>query len=126
MAILPRLLTTLGVVLLAHALVFPLPNLQSHRTNRSHASAYSTHEHSALSAKLSSSSSTDLPPDIILETLISVLLVCVGLVTGADPLQPIAWREWAGQMEREGKREGIYAVVEERRGFVDIRVCLPF
>ncbi|MCJ1372286.1 hypothetical protein MMC20_003509 [Loxospora ochrophaea] len=102
MAILPRLLTTLGVVLLAHA-------------------AYSTHEHSALSAKLSSSSSTDLPPDIILETLISVLLVCVGLVTGADPLQPIAWREWAGQMEREGKREGIYAVVEERRGFVDIR-----
>lgn len=53
------------------------------------------------------------------------MAICVGLVAGAEPLAPIAWRVWAGKAEREGG--GAYAGLEERGGFVDIRVCLsPF
>ena len=43
-----------------------------------------------------------------------------------EDLQPISWRVWAGKVEREGKRMGRvnpWAGLEERVGFVDIRVC---
>ena len=70
---------------------------------------------------------TSLPLDITLETLISVLLLCVALVLGAEELKPISWRVWAGKLQRgEGKKgegEGFAALDKgRRRGFVDIRV----
>ena len=40
---------------------------------------------------------------------------------GAEELQPIEWRVWAGKVERE-RKEGPYLGLEERMGFVDIRV----
>ena len=46
-----------------------------------------------------------------------------------EELQPIAWRVWAGRVEREGKRMGRvnpWAGLEERVGFVDIRVCCSY
>jgi hypothetical protein len=42
--------------------------------------------------------------DITLETLISLIILCVGLVLQAPPLRPIQWRVWAGIIEREGGR----------------------
>lgn len=108
-------------------------------------SCYSAYEHSSLlthastspsSSPISSSpssistsqtpTSTALPPDITLETILSVALICIGLVAGMEELQPIAWRVWAGKVEREGKKMGRpnpWAGLEERVGFVDIRVC---
>jgi hypothetical protein len=41
---------------------------------------------------------------------------------GAEQLQPIEWRVWAGKVEKEMKG-GPYMGLEERMGFVDIRVC---
>ena len=41
---------------------------------------------------------------------------------GADELQPISWRVWAGKAERESRGGGPFQVLEERVGFVDIRV----
>ena len=38
-----------------------------------------------------------------------------------EELQPISWRVWAGKIEKEG-RIGPWAALEERLGFVDIRV----
>ena len=49
-----------------------------------------------------------------------MLLICAGVVLGAEALKPISWRVWAGKMEREGG--GPFKGLEERRGFVDIRV----
>ena len=93
-------------------------------------SCYSAYEHSSLTAQLKPSIThngpnpltTALPLDISLETIISVALICVGLVMGAEELQPIEWRVWAGKAEKEG-RGGPYMGLEERMGFVDIRVC---
>ena len=41
---------------------------------------------------------------------------------GTEELQPIEWRVWAGKVERE-RKGGPYAGLEERMGFVNIRVC---
>lgn len=38
-----------------------------------------------------------------------------------EELQPTSWRVWAGKVEREGKG-GPWTALEERIGFVDIRV----
>ena len=38
-----------------------------------------------------------------------------------EELQPIEWRVWAGKVERE-RKGGPYIGLEERMGFVDIRV----
>ncbi|KAI9880346.1 MAG: hypothetical protein M1830_003957 [Pleopsidium flavum] len=124
MALLPRALTILGAILLAHA-------------------CYSAHEHSSLhtispsltastlasSSASSTSSSISLPLDITLETLFSILIICLGLVLGSPALKPISWRVWAGQIEREGRKEGMglgegmnpFAGLESRAGFLDIR-----
>lgn len=52
----------------------------------------------------------------------SVLLVCVGLVAGAERLRPISWSSWAGKIEREGGGANPFMGLEERAGFLDIRV----
>ncbi|KAI9792858.1 MAG: hypothetical protein M1835_007616, partial [Candelina submexicana] len=132
MTILSKSLNALGLVLLVHA-------------------CYSAHEHSSLHIAASPSSpptsstpasatprsstaqpatTTALPLDITLETLASVLLLCLGLVLGSSALKPIEWRVWAGEIERgrgggtEGKGEFVgnpFAGLEERAGFVDVR-----
>ena len=105
-------------------------------------SCYSAYEHSTLSTFSSSRSSSsvpatatatiqnirsaNLPPDISLETIISVVFICVGLVSGAEDLKPISWRVWAGIAERESGGGGPYQGLEDRIGFVNIRVSKPF
>ncbi|KAL1306914.1 hypothetical protein AAFC00_005557 [Neodothiora populina] len=132
MGFLANALNVAGVVLLTHAV-------------------YSAHEHSLLSTALPSASAAptlsstpsststafsyilptlDLPLDVTLETLVSVLLICVGIVLGSPELKPIQWRVWAGKLEREkskqnkdelGPRGNPYAALEQRAGFLDIR-----
>lgn len=73
----------------------------------------------------------NLPIDITLETLISVALLCAGVVLSSPELKPIQWNLWAGRLERskearEIKEVGVggsnpYAGLEKRPGFVDIR-----
>lgn len=107
----------------ARLLIFPRPR-----------SCYSAYEHSSLHALAPQSSSlastassqpntaTSLPLDISLETIISVVFICVGLVAGAEELKPITWRVWAGKVERDSGGGGPFQGLEERLGFVDIRV----
>ncbi|KAL1962700.1 hypothetical protein VTN77DRAFT_9244 [Rasamsonia byssochlamydoides] len=109
MGFLSRVITFFGLILLAHA-------------------AYSAHEHSTLysnaarsSPASSSSLAPDLPLDITIETLVSVALVSIGLVLGAEKLKPITWSAWAGQIEREGGRRNPYRGLEQRLGFWDVR-----
>jgi membrane magnesium transporter 1 len=102
--------------------------------------AYSAHEHSTLTDLLASSSSTShsspspvsasLPADIAIETVVSVVLLCIGLVEGAEPLRPIRWREWAAEVdhgslkaktENEENKPVNFDWVEKRKGFLDIR-----
>lgn len=40
----------------------------------------------------------------------------------AQKLKPISWREWAGEIERDGGARNPYLSLEERYGFWDIRV----
>ncbi|CAJ2513307.1 Uu.00g014260.m01.CDS01 [Anthostomella pinea] len=118
--------TGFGLLLLAHA-------------------CYSAHEHSALqshrAASLSSlpttqsGSTTSLPIDITIETVLATLMICLGLVSGTSRLRPIQWRVWAGQIEREGEAGftnssgevekdyvgNPFRLLESRPGFVDIR-----
>jgi hypothetical protein len=100
-------------------------------------SCYSAHEHSALHSisGASLSSSTSLPIDISIETIVSIFLVCLGLVLGSPELRPIQWRVWAGKIEREGEKGftngsgdvdkdyvgNPFKLLESRPGFVDIR-----
>ena len=85
---------------------------------------YSAYEHSALQAisPHSQSPSVGLPLDISIETILSVVSICVGLVLGAEELKPISWRVWAGKAERESGGGGPFQGLEDRLGFVDIRV----
>ncbi|KAJ5620015.1 Magnesium transporter [Penicillium lagena] len=103
MSFLSRLVSFFGLVLLAHA-------------------GYSAHEHTVLSSNIRASASVStLPQDIIVETLLAVLVVSAGLVLGAEKLKPISWRDWAGEIEREGGARNPYMGLEERYGFWDIR-----
>lgn len=84
---------------------------------------YSAHEHTVLF----SNTRLALPQDIIVETLVAVVVVSIGLVLGAEKLKPISWRDWAGEIERDGGARNPYLSLEERYGFWDIRVRLaPF
>lgn len=93
-------------------------------TNR----CYSAQEHSSHLQQTSSPSL--LPADIILETLLSVITLCLGLVLGSPPLRPISWRVWAGKIENGGSGTGgeaeanPFLALESRVGFWDVRVCL--
>ncbi|MCJ1291511.1 hypothetical protein MMC34_003056 [Xylographa carneopallida] len=120
MSLIPRSLLAIGALLLLHA-------------------CYSAHEHASLSTSLSigtsnlpaaitassqPTSSSSLPLDISLETLASVLLICVGLVLGAEELRPISWRVWAGRVQKgKGQPGEGYEWLEggKRKGFLDIR-----
>lgn len=53
-----------------------------------------------------------------------MIVVSAGLVLGAEKLKPISWRDWAGEIEREGGTRNPYMGLEERYGFWDIRVSL--
>lgn len=83
-----------------------------------------SHQPSNLATTPNSSSPTldSLPIDISLEVVISVIMICVGLVVGAEDLKPITWRVWAGNVERESGGAGPFQGLEDRLGFVDIRV----
>ncbi|KAF8461912.1 membrane magnesium transporter-domain-containing protein [Kalaharituber pfeilii] len=81
---------------------------------------YSVHEHSTIAAAASSTTSPSLPLDIILETIISVSLLCTGIVLSGWELRPIRWRIWAGQLERENG-SGPYEFLESKLSFIDIR-----
>lgn len=63
-----------------------------------------------------------MPLDIRVEAIVSTVLVCLGLVAGAERLKPISWNVWAGNIEREGGGANPYRGLEERAGFLDIRV----
>ncbi|KAJ5578020.1 uncharacterized protein N7459_006984 [Penicillium hispanicum] len=102
MSFLARLVTLFGLVLLAHA-------------------GYSAHEHTVLSSNSRLAAASTLPQDIIAETLAAVVVVSVGLVLGAEKLKPISWRDWAGEIERDGGARNPYLGLEERYGFWDIR-----
>ncbi|KAK6530641.1 hypothetical protein TWF281_007480 [Arthrobotrys megalospora] len=106
---------------------------------------YSAHEHSLLSTTAttppttpSSSSSpstpgtpttgSSLPLDITLETLISVSLLLVGIISSGWELKPISLRNYAGGVESgrvlvdgQVKRGGLFGGLEERPGFLDVR-----
>lgn len=107
-------------------------------------SVYSAHEHSTLATLARNPAASpahsyiiptiDLPLDITLETLVAVLLLCVGIVVGSPDLKPIQWRVWAGKLEKDktsktetingdplGPRGNPYAALEQRQGFLDIR-----
>lgn len=146
MGYISRLITFFGLILLAHAYVDPIINNQpSHQPSPSQAlpnqtnrtmnmevifanerkifSGYSAHEHTVLYSNARvSSASTALPHDIAIEALVSLVVVSVGLVLGAEKLKPISWSEWAGQIEREGGARNPYRRLEERYGFWDVRV----
>lgn len=83
-------------------------------------SCYSAHEHSSTTA----TTATTLPLDIILETLIGATLLAIGIVVSQAELRPIVYKVWAGKQERE-TGSGPVAGLEERSGFLDIRVCCP-
>ena len=103
---------------------------------------YSSYEHSLLpsSAQPPAPSSflptsldpkINIPLDITLETIFSVLLLCVGVVLGSSDLKPIRWNAWAGQLERSKEARKItefgvgggnpFMYLEDRPGFLDIR-----
>lgn len=103
-------------------------------------SVYSAYEHSLLVAASSSPSlrlpneaepKLGLPIDITLETLFSVLLLCVGVVLSSPNLKPIQWSVWAGNLERSKDARKVqeagvasgnpYAQLEDRPGFWDPR-----
>lgn len=84
---------------------------------------YSAYEHSALHAiSPQQSISVGLPLDVSVETILSVVFICLGLVLGAEELKPISWRVWARKVERESGGGGPFQGLEDRLGFVDIRV----
>lgn len=104
----------------------PLP-LSPAATDQPYCSGYSAHEHTALysNARYSTtmtSASAALPQDMVIEALVALVVVSVGLVLGAEQLKPISWSVWAGQIEREGGERNPYRRLEERTGFMDIRV----
>lgn len=129
MSFLSRVITLFGLVLLAHAYVltsnkpeisllldsFGIANNVNYR-------GYSAHEHTVLFSNANIAAIAALPNDIIIETLAAVLVVSIGLVLGAEKLKPISWRDWAGEIERDGGARNPYMGLEERFGFWDIRV----
>ncbi|KAF2094583.1 hypothetical protein NA57DRAFT_80384 [Rhizodiscina lignyota] len=125
MGLLSNSLNLTGVIFLTHAV-------------------YSAYEHSLLTSSSSSSSSsgeiTSLPLDITIETLLSLLVLCTGIVIGAPSLRPIQWAVWASSVEKEdhvsleqrralveekvragGTVGNPFAVLDQRNGFLDIR-----
>lgn len=103
-------------------------------------SVYSAYEHSLLTSTATTPTlrlpnepepNLTLPIDIALETLFSVLLLCVGVVLSSPDLKPIQWSAWAGNLERSKEARIVneagvapgnpYAQLEDRPGFWDPR-----
>ena len=142
MTVLSRTLDVVGGLLLSHAYAhhsLPLLYTQVELTIRSsNLRCYSAIEHSSYQqspdpSSISASNVASLPLDIILETLVSVLVICLGLVLGSPALRPISWRVWAGRVEREGSKGNggtstlevnPFLGLESRVGFWDIRVSV--
>ncbi|OJJ49752.1 hypothetical protein ASPZODRAFT_1020383 [Penicilliopsis zonata CBS 506.65] len=97
-----RLITLFGLVLLGHA-------------------GFSAHEHTVLSSNARLTASPALPLDIVIEALVSLVIISLGLVLGAEKLKPVSWSVWAGQIEKEGGARNPYRRLEERYSFWDIR-----
>jgi hypothetical protein len=41
---------------------------------------------------------------IKIETVVSVLLLCLAVVLNSAEMKPVKWREWASKQERENPR----------------------
>lgn len=124
MTFLSKLCIAIGLVFLAHAYV---SGEDVFAVTNGYPRGYSAHEYSAFYSRIHSANTStvySLPLDIRIETIVSVFLICFGLVAGADPLQPINWNVWAGNIEKEGGARNPFRGLEERAGFVDIRVSL--
>lgn len=115
MSAVPQMLVILGLVSLFHALVAVLTDMD----HANFVSAYSAHEFSTIATKIHVK--PELPLDIKLETLTAVFLACFGLVLGSEPLRPIAWNVWAGNIEKQGGAANPFRVLEERPNYLDIR-----
>jgi hypothetical protein len=101
---------------------------------------YSSYEHSLAHTNPTGTADATytLPSDIILETLFSTTLLCVGIVLGSPALRPIEWNKWANAValddrrppgKRRFERQGDGGSVGnpfrflddgERKGFVDV------
>ncbi|CAF9926679.1 MAG: hypothetical protein GOMPHAMPRED_004211 [Gomphillus americanus] len=136
MTFMSRVLLITGSILLAHACYSAQEVSALLNTNDSPISSINSAETSdstpypSLSGT-STRSLSNLPLDVIIETLVSVALLCLGIVLGSEPLKPISWRVWAAKVEREkdlkkdvvtGTEDG-YLWLENgrRKGFIDIR-----
>ncbi|GAB7366040.1 hypothetical protein MBLNU230_g7609t1 [Neophaeotheca triangularis] len=110
MALLASTLNILGALFLSHAI-------------------YSSYEHSLL--QTTTTEPSPLPLDILLETLLSTLLLCTGIVLSSQPLKPLQMHLWAGRLEKRKDARVVskfgdvggnpYAGLEERVGFLDVR-----
>ena len=69
---------------------------------------------------------------IKIETVVSVLLLCLAVVLNSAEMKPVKWREWASKQERENPRylhpflksvanTSTSNILENRPGFIDIR-----
>ncbi|KAF2761504.1 hypothetical protein EJ05DRAFT_174202 [Pseudovirgaria hyperparasitica] len=109
MSFVSTILNAVGLIFLTHAV-------------------YSAHEHTALSSTSQSSASgtpanpaSSLPLDIVIELLVAVVVLSIGIVLSSTPLKPIQWNKWAGAIEKNGRKENPYRILEERVGFWDVR-----
>ena len=143
MALVANLINIVGLIFLSHAYVSNTNIPFSKKTSIDRPpSVYSAYEHSLLASastapslrlpnEADTTSKLSLPIDITLETLFSVLLLCVGVVLSSPDLKPIQWSAWAGNLERSKEARIVqeagvapgnpYAQLEDRPGFWDPR-----
>lgn len=66
-----------------------------------------------------------------METVVSVILLCLTVILGSSQLKPVKWREWTNEQEREAPGSVLHMsfaltsratnILEHRPGFLDIR-----
>ncbi|KAK7203070.1 magnesium transporter [Myxozyma melibiosi] len=100
MTALSKFVTTISLLLLAHA-------------------GFSAYEFSHYLKHLTIKSNASLPADIIVETVVAIALFGLGQVIAAPTLQPVSFAKWAKQVEKEGNSP--FAYLERRAGFVNIQ-----
>ncbi|KAL8370966.1 hypothetical protein RB595_001022 [Gaeumannomyces hyphopodioides] len=131
-------ITTFGLVLLAHACYSAHEHSALQQSTASPSAAASSSASGTGAAAAAAATSSSLPVDISIETVVALVVMCLGLVLNTPLLRPIQWREWAGKIEREGP-EGFFPAgvdseeaakefignpfryLESRPAFVDIR-----
>ncbi|KAI4269651.1 MAG: hypothetical protein LQ337_007147 [Flavoplaca oasis] len=118
MTFLSRALLVIGTFFLCHACY----SAYEHATYVSAITSRNRSPPSSIRPAVPSSSALEvLPLDVSIETVVSVVLICVGLVMGAEQLKPINWRVWAGRAEVRSGGGGPFQGLESRVGFMDIR-----